>query len=122
MVFPTTSARPPKARCHSPALRTTTYTGLLGRSSSAEKNLPRAGDAEAERQHDRRRKTGTLLERAQRVTKVLEEGVHNHFTIQPSRSCTTRLPYVAFSSEWVTCTIVVPAALSSRNSSMMSFP
>src|SRR3989449_381807 len=77
--------------------------------------------AERQRQHDAEREAGALRERAQRVAEILEKGVH-HVTTHPSRSCTIRLPNCAFTSECVTCTIVVPPRFSSVNSSMISFP
>src|SRR5204862_5682965 len=46
---------------------------------------------------------------------------HLQFTTHPSLSSITRLPYPAFVSEWVTCTIVVPARFSSVNSSLYCF-
>src|SRR5262245_37671209 len=42
--------------------------------------------------------------------------------IQPSASWITRWPYLAFSSECVTWTMVVPSSLSFLNSSMISLP
>src|SRR5919198_236280 len=72
-----------------------------------------------------------LAQRAKREAEVLKQGVHDQVsvsgawcqsTIHPSLNCTTLFPYRALSSECVTCTIVVPAALSSRNSSMISLP
>ena len=46
-------------------------------------------DPQAERQHDRRRKTGALLERAQRVTQVLKNGVHHRVPSYSARKATT---------------------------------
>src|ERR1700734_1016599 len=40
--------------------------------------------------------------------------------IQPSRSSIVRVPYAAFASECVTCTIVVPCSFSFRNNSIIS--
>src|SRR5271154_2180660 len=40
---------------------------------------------------------------------------------QPSRSSIVRVPYAAFASECVTCTIVVPCSFNVRNSCIISF-
>src|SRR5439155_19979359 len=61
-------------------------------------------------------------ERFEHVGLIVGGDDPGHAAIQPSRSRTTRLPYPAFTSECVTCTIVVPCRLSSRNSRMISSP
>src|SRR5206468_9212225 len=127
-----------QARCHSDATRGVVLlpgppdahesSGVLVRQRSEQHAFyeavdgRRGPDAEGERQDREAGESRSVRERAKRVADVLEHSVHDQLTIQPSRSCTTRLPYFALSSECVTCTIVVPAALSSRNSAMMSFP
>src|SRR6185436_10007349 len=61
-------------------------------------------------------------QRFQHVRLVVRRDDARHVAIHPSCRRITRLPYAAFVSECVTCTMVVPCRLSSRKSRMISSP
>src|SRR5437867_7185759 len=95
-------------------------------------------DADRKREHRHSGEAGVLQQYPNRVTKILNYILHVHFaccssvvlsrvdfsgsSIWPSRMWSTRFPYPALNSEWVTWIIVVPSRFNFWNSSIIWRP